>query len=187
MGAFKPLLPFGEETVIESCIRSFREADVSDLVVVVGFRGDEIRQFLRDAGVRFATNPDPDSAMAASIASGVTELTPAAQAILITPVDHPAAGAETIKAITDQWRSGARLVQPEYEGRGGHPILIDAHFRRELLNLDPEKGLRGFFAAHADEVLRLPVACPYIARDMDTWEDYLALHREVLGRPPRKI
>jgi hypothetical protein len=33
----------------------------------------------------------------------------------------------------------------------------------------------------------LPVKCPYIARDMDTWEDYLALHQEIFGRGPRKV
>jgi CTP:molybdopterin cytidylyltransferase MocA len=184
MGAFKPLLPFGDATVIESCVMNLRGADVNDLVVVVGHRGDEIRKVLKDAEVRFATNPDPDSAMAASIAAGVTAVSPAAQAILITPVDHPAFSAEIIRTITQHWRRGARLIQPEYKGRGGHPVLIDVCFRDELLNLDPHKGLRGFFTSHAAEVLRLPVGLARIARDMDTWEDYLALHEETFGRGP---
>jgi molybdenum cofactor cytidylyltransferase len=187
MGAFKPLLPFGDATVIESCVTNFREADLNDLVVVVGHRGDEIRQVLKDARVRFATNPDPDSAMAASIVAGVTAVSEAAMAILITPVDHPAVSAEVIRAITQHWRRGARLIQPEYKGRGGHPVLIDVRFRDELLNLNPHKGLRGFFTSHAAEVLRLPVGSAHIARDMDTWEDYQALHQEIFGRGPRWI
>jgi CTP:molybdopterin cytidylyltransferase MocA len=187
MGAFKPLLPFGEETVIETCIRNLRAARVNQVIVVTGHRGHEISEYLKDSDVQFATNPDPDSEMAASIVCGVAEVKRAAQAIMITPVDHPAADAETISAMIEQWKCGARLIQPEYKGRGGHPVLIDARYRDELLHLDPARGLRGFFAAHAGEVLRFPVKCPYIARDMDTWEDYLALHQEIFGRGPRKV
>jgi hypothetical protein len=28
------------------------------------------------------------------------------------------------------------------------------------------------------------VESPYIARDMDTWDDYRALHREIFGSDP---
>jgi hypothetical protein len=44
--------------------------------------------------------------------------------------------------------------------------------------------LRGLFKARAGDVLRLPVASEYVARDMDTWEDYRALHEEIFGVPP---
>src|SRR6266446_2351457 len=47
MGAFKPLLPFGETTVIESCISSLRAADVQDIIVVVGHRARDIREKLK--------------------------------------------------------------------------------------------------------------------------------------------
>jgi len=187
MGAFKPLLPFGETTVIASCITNLREAAVNEVVVVVGHRANEIEELLQPADVRFARNPDPDSEMSASIACGVTEISPSATAIIITPADHPAVNAETIRAIIEQWKRGARLVQPEYQGRGGHPILIDAEYREDLLHLEPQKGLRGFFNDHTDEVMRLPVQSPYIARDIDTWEDYLALHQEIFRRAPRRI
>jgi len=46
MGAFKPLLPFGEVTVIETCINNLRGADVNDIVVVVGHRANEIQEHL---------------------------------------------------------------------------------------------------------------------------------------------
>ena len=72
-------------------------------------------------------------------------------------------------------------MQPEYAGRGGHPVLIDLTYRDELLALDPTSGLRSFFAAHREDVKRLPVESPYVARDMDTWEDYRRLHEDVLG------
>ena len=43
MGAFKPLLPFGETTVIHSCIDNLREAGVEDIVFVLGHRAEELQ------------------------------------------------------------------------------------------------------------------------------------------------
>ena len=187
MGAFKPLLPFGDSTVIKSCISHLLGAGVSEIVVVLGHRPDDVREHLKDSGVSFALNSDPESEMSVSIVRGLEQTSPAAKALLIALVDHPAVDSATIRAITDEWRRGSTLVQPEHNGRGGHPVLIDLSFRNDLLSLDPEKGLRGFFEAHRGGVRRLAVDSPFVARDMDTWEDYVQLHRDVFGQPPRTV
>jgi CTP:molybdopterin cytidylyltransferase MocA len=186
MGAFKPLLPFGDSTVIKSCLRHLRGAGVSEIAVVLGHRADELRAHLKDLDLTFAVNADPESEMSVSIARGLDQISPAANALLIALVDHPAVDSGTIRAITDQWVRGSKFVQPEHNGRGGHPVLIDLSFRDELLNLDPEKGLRTFFEAHRLEVRRLVVESPFVARDMDTWEDYVRLHQDVFGQPPQR-
>jgi molybdenum cofactor cytidylyltransferase len=185
MGAFKPLLPFGDGTVIESCIRNIRAAGIEEIVVVTGYRAEELREHLKNHSITFAFNPNPDSEMSVSIALGIDQVNFDKKAVLITPVDHPAVPAEIIKSVVDEWnRAGARLVQPEHQGRGGHPVLIDLAFRNELMHLDPKIGLRSLFDQHRAEVHRLPVASPFVARDMDTWEDYLDLHLAVFGWKP---
>jgi molybdenum cofactor cytidylyltransferase len=186
MGVFKPLLPFGDRTVIECCITNLRAVDLQDIIVVVGHRAEEIRERLRTLSLTFAVNPEPDSAMGVSIGRGVEQVNPNAHALIIALADHPAVPAATIKVLIDEWRQGARLVQPEHEGRGGHPVLIDLAYRSELLALDSEGGLRSLFAAHRDQVKRVPVESPYVARDMDTWEDYRRLHFDVFGVAPVK-
>jgi CTP:molybdopterin cytidylyltransferase MocA len=181
MGAFKPLLPFGNKTVIECCIEYLRQGGIEDIIVVLGHRADEIRQKI--SGVTFAINPDPDSKMGASIAVGVTALPETAQATLIALVDHPAVPATVVSTLLESWEHGARIVIPTWNGRGGHPVLIDLSFRAELLNLSESGGLRAFLEAHASVVKRVPVDSPFIARDMDPWDDYRALHLEATGRP----
>jgi CTP:molybdopterin cytidylyltransferase MocA len=185
MGAFKPLLPFGNKTVIECCLDYLRAAGIEEIVVVLGHRAEDIRR--RISGVTFAVNPDPDSEMGASIAVGVRELSANAQATLITLVDHPAVPPAIVTELFESWTSGARLVIPTWQGRGGHPVLVDLSFRPELLNLPETGGLRALFEAHANEVRRLPVASPFIARDMDTWDDYRTLHLEITGRPAPEL
>ena len=184
MGAFKPLLAFGNKTVIQTCIDNLRAAGVEEVVIVLGHKAEDVADHLKTSSVAFVTNPDPDSAMSKSIALGVAALSPSAQAALITPVDHPAVPAQVIHAIIETWRAGARLIQPEFESRGGHPVLIDLDYRDELTRLDQQEGLRGFFASHRQEVVRLSVDCGFIAQDIDTWDDYVRLHEAVFGDKP---
>jgi CTP:molybdopterin cytidylyltransferase MocA len=179
MGAFKPLLPFGNKTVIECCIDYLREGGVDTIVVVLGHRGDDVRSRL--SGVKFALNPDPDSEMGVSIAAGVRELPAEAEATLIALSDHPAVPPAVVARLLESWRQGARIVVPTWRGRGGHPVLVDLSFKSELLSLDSSGGLRAFLETHRSEVQRVAVDSPYIARDMDTWDDYRALHEEVTG------
>jgi molybdenum cofactor cytidylyltransferase len=186
MGAFKPLLPFGDKTVIEHTVDYLRRGGVETIIVVVSHRADEIKAHLESRGLLFATNPEPHSAMATSIICGLSELPRDAQAVIITPVDHPAVPSEVVTKLINEWRAGARLVIPTSAGRGGHPVLIDLSFRAELLKLDPNRGLKSFFDAHANAVRRLAVNSNYIARDMNTWDDYRSLHQEVFGVLPTK-
>jgi CTP:molybdopterin cytidylyltransferase MocA len=187
MGAFKPLLPFGASTVIESCIENLRAAGIAEIVVVVGHRADELRARLSQLRVRFAVNDEPESEMGASIARGVEQVSSEATAVLIALADHPAVAPDAIRFLIEtRARTGARAVVPTWQGRGGHPVLVDLSLRDELMRLEEARGLRGLLETHETEVLRVEVECPFVARDMDSWDDYRALHAEVFGVEPPK-
>jgi molybdenum cofactor cytidylyltransferase len=185
MGAFKPLLPFGTTTVIHTCLNNLRAGGVEDVIVVAGHRAAELKASLVDVeSTHVVVNPDPQSEMSASIACGVQALPPTARAVLIGLTDQPAIPPPVIRSMLNAWLAGSRLIIPEFNQRGGHPVLVDLEFREQLLTLDPQRGLKAFFDAHKNQVQRLKVDSSYIARDMDTWDDYAALHEEMFGAPP---
>lgn len=189
MGAFKPLLPFGNQTVIQTCIDNLRRGGIEVIVVVVaaGPRASDLKAHLKDSNVVFAINPGVESEMSASVACGVLAIPETTKAVVIIPADQPAVPGEVVGSLIDEWKKGARLVKPTTGGRGGHPVLVDLFFRAELLRLDPERGLKALFSDHQAEVLRLEVNSNNIARDLDTWDDYRALHQEVFGVPPPEL
>lgn len=184
MGAFKPLLPFGKQTVIESCIDYLRKGGVETIVVVLGHRAEELRARINHLGVICVVNSDPESEMNTSIALGVSKLPTVAGATFIALADHPAVPPAVVSTLISEWQKGASLIVPTWQDRGGHPVLIDLRYRTELQNLDPTRGLRELFDVHRNEVKRVPVESPFVARDMDTWDDYRALYREIFGEPP---
>ena len=125
--------------------------------------------------------------MSASVACGLLAVPKITKAVIIIPVDHAAVPGEVVSSLINEWKQGARLVKPIVAGCGGHPVLVDLEFRNDLLNLNQTRGLKGFFTEHQTQVKRIEVNSNYIARDMDTWDDYRALHLEVFGVPPRKL
>jgi molybdenum cofactor cytidylyltransferase len=186
MGAFKPLLPFGNKTVVESCIEYLQQGGAETIVAVLGHRAHEIRERLQNVSI--AINPYPDSEMGASIALGVRALSETTKAVVVALVDHPAVPAATVSTLIDEWQNGARIVIPTWQERGGHPILVDFSLKQELSDLDRTGGgLRTLLKKHQSEVKRLPVDSPFVARDMDTWDDYVALHEEAFGYPPPNV
>lgn len=189
MGAFKPLLPFGEETVVLTCVENLLKGGAQRVVVVTGHRAEEVERELAHLWpVRPVRNEEAGSEMGVSIGRGVEAVHEQARAVLIALVDQPAVPPTVIRSLIRAWdATGAPLVVPTYEGRGGHPVLVDLRFREELLNLPADRGLRALFDAHPGETLRLGVDSPYIARDMDTWDEYAALHTEVFGRAPEDV
>ncbi len=182
MGALKPLLPFGNKSVIENCIDYLSSGGVETIVIVLGHRAEAIKERLSHLPIQFALNPNPESEMAESIACGVRALPLDCEATFITPADYPAVPETVVVTLAGNWRNGsARILIPEHAGHGGHPVLVDLCFRENLLSLDPGRGLRGLFDDNREHVRRVPVDSPFVARDLDTWDDYRALHEEVYG------
>ena len=186
MGAFKPLLPFGNSTVIDAGIESLRRGGVETIVVVVAKDqlAESLTRHLEGSNVTLAINPEAKSEMSDSIAYGVRQLPDQTKAVLITPADHPAVPSSVVTDVIAEWLRGAQLVVPTWEDRGGHPVLVDLRFRSDLVNLDPHRGLKHLFEVHSTSVRRVAVKSKNIARDIDTWDDYRVLHEEVFGVSP---
>ena len=108
MGAFKPLLPFGERTLVDHVVTNLRAAGVERIHVVTGFQADALAPELTRLGVTRAHNPDFAAGMFSSVQAGVASLPADADAFLLAPVDVP-----LLRAVDDRAglarRGGARF------------------------------------------------------------------------------
>ena len=77
----------------------------------------------------------------------------------------------SIAALRDALAGGAAFVAPFFRTRRGHPVGIAGRFRAELEALRGDEGARGLLAAHAAELLKVPVGDPGVIRDIDTPAD----------------
>ena len=173
MGSFKQLLQFAGKTFVESCIDSLLASRVDEVVVVTGHRHREVRNAIGSRPVRVVHNPDYEFGMSSSVKCGVEALPLDTQACLIALVDQPQMETGIINRVIEAYLEHLPLIViPNYNGRNGHPIIIDLSLRKEILKMDARQGLRQVVHAHPDRLLLVTVDSDTILIDFDLPEDY---------------
>jgi molybdenum cofactor cytidylyltransferase len=156
MGELKPLLDWGGEPLIAYQVRQMKEAGVDEVIVVLGFHGDEIHREIRRLPCRVMLNPRYFAGRAGSLRIGAKATNRDAEAIVITSVDQPRP-ASVIRQLLDAHDQKYAATRHSHGGHGGHPIVISGWLRPELLEASDENdGLRGILRAHASEIQELP-------------------------------
>ncbi|MDO8671114.1 MAG: nucleotidyltransferase family protein [Dehalococcoidia bacterium] len=173
MGNFKPLLPFGDATVIESAVGTFLKAGVHDVRVVVGWRANEIIPILADLGVIAVINPRFDSGMYSSVVAGVESMNPEVEAFLLLPGDYPLVKPETVQTLIDAYlHTQAGIIYPRFLERRGHPPLILTRYFEIVLPPDLPGGVRTLLRQHDTEALDVEVTDRGVVMDLDDIDDY---------------
>lgn len=173
MGDFKQLLPLQGKTFVECCVDNLLASGVDEVIVVTGHRHAEVARALAHRHIKLAFNSDYQSGMSSSIRCGVQALDEKSTAILIALADQPQIHASLIARLVAAYRSERPLlVVPVYDGRRGHPIILGAQLRQELLAIDPAQGLRQVVQAYKDHTLFVEMTSDAVLLDFDYPEDY---------------
>ncbi len=173
MGALKQLLPFENHTVVEQVVSVLRVCAVDEIVVVLGHRHAEIADVLSKWDVRATVNPGYTEGMIGSIKHGWATVNPHADGVMHVLGDQPQLEASVVRELIAAHRaSHAGILVPLFGRQRGHPLLLDARYREEIIGLSEAATMRDVLRAHAAEVQTVPVQTDSILRDMDTWIEY---------------
>ncbi len=176
MGEFKPLLPFGEETVIGWVVANLRGAGVARIHVVTGFKAEALAPELCRLGVTIAHNADFEGGVMSSVQTGVAGLPAETEAFLLMPVDMPLVRASTIARLLDAASANdAAILYPTFRGERGHPPLIRRALFAEVLAWSGDGGLLALLQRREREALNVPVFDWGCLTDMDRPEDFRRL------------
>ena len=130
MGRLKATLPIDDrDTFLTRIIRTFAEAFVADVTVVLGYEASIISQAVGRSGLspRFVVNAGFDDGQFSSLLVGLNAIDrPGVEAMLLTLVDAPLFSAATVRAVVDRYHATrAPIVRPVRGSEHGHPVLID--------------------------------------------------------------
>lgn len=175
MQAFKPLMPLRGKTLIENTIDSIFSSGAQKVVVVTGYRAEELEQLLCEKyadRVIIARNAEYDRTdMLCSVRIGCEKL-PACDAFFLLPGDMPVVQESTFRTIMAQRTSDASVIFPTLDGYRKHPPLVDRRLVPEILNYQGEGGLRGLWSQLDSIVRTVAVDDVGVWTDLDTREDY---------------
>ncbi len=183
MKDFKPMLPFGGSTIAGHIVTMLKDMGISPVIVVTGYRAEELEAHLSYAGVRFVRNERyRETEMFDSVKLGLLEAAGDCDRILLMPADTPAIKEETIRQVM---MIDAELVRTVCKGEPGHPILIDTGAVEAVCTYRGNRGLRGAMEDSQIPITSLEVEDEGIYKDVDTPEEYQELLRWNYSRGER--
>lgn len=182
MKTFKPLLPLGKKTLLERGIRLFQRAGVDNVRVVTGFRTNDLTPLITKLGGGACFNADYEAGMLSSIQCGLQGLRLGVKAFFMLPADIPLVRLQTVLDLLAAFQADQKeILYPVFEGRRGHPPLIDIAYAPQLAAWNGRGGLRAFLGQYEFNAREIPTADRCILMDADTPEDYERL-RAVYNR-----
>ena len=180
MGRAKANLPVdAADTFLSRIVRTFREAGVDDVVIVVGHEREAIAAVFERTGLsaRFVANPDYETGQLSSVLAGLRVVDrPGVVAALVTLVDVPLVTAATVRSVVKCYRdTHAPIVRPVRGDQHGHPVLIDRSLFDAIRHADPTLGAKPIVRAHVSTAGDVEVEDEGAFLDIDTVEDYQRL------------
>ena len=203
MGSPKPLLPWGDCTLIEWEYAQLMASCVDEIVVVCGSRAEHVRRVLGTAEEHLVFNARWPQGRATSLAAGAAALLrprrearapatmaaapaqAALEAIVIQNVDQPTRTSIIDRLVEARRADDLDVVQPGYDAddgkiHGGHPVVVAGRLLTELSSVtDATYGLRAVLQRHPPR--RIPFdRDPAVWLDLDT-PDLVPEARRVFG------
>ena len=177
MKKFKPLLPIRGKPFIEHVVELLRSSGITKIIVVAGYRSEDLIPFLQAASCECVINPDFNGDMFSSIQLGVRKLKNRCDAFFLLPVDVPLVRPTTIRQLLDVYEKAPQssVYYPQYKSRRGHPPLIHKRLIDPIIEYHGADGMRGLLYGHRDRAMAVNVADPFILMDADTPEDLIHL------------
>jgi molybdenum cofactor cytidylyltransferase len=173
MEQLKQLLPLDGQPMVRRVVQVACEAELAQVVVVVGAQAEAVEQALVGLPVEFVVNPAWAEGMSTSLRAGLDALKPEIEAALIVLADQPGLKPGLLQALAARYRAtGAPIVAPYHRGRRGNPVLFDCSLFPDLLAVKGDQGGREIIARDQAAIEGLEVNDEAVLMDIDTWKDY---------------
>ena len=181
MGDWKPLLPFGKSTIVETTVEAALAAPVEGgirVLLVAGYRGDELRgRFEGRSGVVIVDNPRWEAGMLGSIQAALPFV--ASERFFILHADMPLVPSSAFGVLDETGRSGRSgrgdkaagvPLFASFGGEAGHPVLLPSTLIDDILGLDPSGRLRPFLLERGGRLVDCGTRA--VLADLDSRLDY---------------
>jgi len=173
--ASKPLLDWKGRPLVAWAVDAALASGLRPVLVVVGYRGDEVRAALADRDVLVVDNPEWEEGIASSLRAALRVLTPMPDidAVVVGLADQPMVGSDAYDGLA---AGAGEVVVAYYDGEPGNPVKLARNLWPEAMALRGDAGARVLMR---DRVVDW-VDCTDTgsAADIDTLEDLERLQQE---------
>lgn len=175
MGQPKPLLAWGDRTLIEYQLEQLAGSPIDRTVVVLGHRAEDVLPYVRRAGGQAIINELYAEGRASSLRVGAAALPDNTLAVVVLNVDQPRPRDVITRLVESHLQSGALITVPTFGGRRGHPTVLSGSLLPELRQVsEATQGLRAVIHRHEAEIEELAFDTEVVLLDLNRPEEYQA-------------
>jgi molybdenum cofactor cytidylyltransferase len=151
---------------------------VDEVIVVLGHLANEVGSALAgvtDDRLELIGNRRHSEGMGTSLAQGASACSWGTDAIVVALADAPFFRVSDLDRLIGVQAEGGGIAVPAFEGRRGHPVVLDATFREELEGLSGDTGARRILEDNEDRVREVELDDDGFLVDVDDPDDYAAV------------
>jgi len=168
-GGTKQLAEVDGKPLVRHAIDALRQAEVGELIVVVGHDAAAVRVVVPEA-VLLVENPVYRDGQATSLAAALHAVADDSEAAVILLADQPGVTPEDIASLIAGFRvTRSQIVRLVYTDGPG-PALLSREIYAEAGHLHGDAGARVLMASHPEWVHEVRIGRP-APRDIDTPDD----------------
>ncbi len=186
----KALLDYKGLPWIQQQLMWLKPSIISRVIVVLGHKTDIPidKATLRNEGLHVQTevNQTPEYGPFSSLVCGLKSIANSKfKAVFVSPIDVPCYDFSTwTQLIEAQQKQAALAALPEYEKKGGHPVLLSTEFVKDLIHvplssdlarLDKQLHLRA-----SESIVRVKINNPCVVENLNTPEDWASFLKKEL-------
>jgi len=174
----KLLLPFGESLMIQLRLTQIQNADIDELIVVLGHEAEKVKAHL-PKGVSTVFNDQHLKGMTSSIQAGVKATNPMHQGFMICLADQVLMQTLDYNHIITAWgtafvKNPNLIAVPTFENRKGNPVIFSSNYRQPILEHQMPDGCKEIVRENRQHVEQVMMLNDRILKDVDTMDEYNA-------------
>lgn len=160
-------------TIIEKVVRSAVNSKADEVVIVLGYDAETIKNALEGKKCKFVFNENFMAGQSSSVKAGLKSVFDYAEAAMILPGDVAFITPKEINAVIDEFKkSKSPIVVPSYKGKLGHPILFDRSLFPQIANInEATKGLKDVVNRNQSLIKEVETSSDEILHDIDREDD----------------
>jgi molybdenum cofactor cytidylyltransferase len=190
MGAQNKLrLPFGEKTILQTTLQHIIDADLGEILVIVGHEKELIESDLAlfKNKIKIVFNPHFESGMTSSIQAGVANsdenmehpdkggtegyMICLSDMPLLQPIDYQRISNFYLN-FREKKDNTYPIIQPVFNQQRGNPVIFHPIYKKEILDLQNTEGGKPIVQKHKENVHFVEMQNDAILLDADTPDAY---------------
>ncbi len=173
MGSTKALLDWHGKKLIEYQIEILIGIGIKKINLVLGHEKEKILPYTKRDEVNVIFNKDYKKGKSTSIIEGLKAVENDAKNIILISVDQPRPTWFIKEIITNHISNKSTITAPVYNGKRGHPIILNKKIFNEILTINNYKnGLKDVFRKNNNLVNTVNMNNKWTHLDLNTKEIY---------------